>query len=175
MSYCNQGDKPKVNYSFGDGSKGEFLANTSPIDVLTSTEPGVEAGYTYQDPNLPGQRTVAGNSYTTEFLEICQKGQTAIRIFKNGFEVLYSCYLPGSLLTVAAIPEKCVLKVNNSANVNLFTIKGKCPVNFTVACIDCPDGQCKCVSTNYPGYCCLPCSQVALEIASITAIARSKK
>lgn len=46
---------------------------------------------------------------------------------------------------------------------------------YTVTCDDdCPPGQCKCATTNYPGYCCLPCSQVASEIASITAIARSK-
>lgn len=48
------------------------------------------------------------------------------------------------------------------------------PNDFTVACgDDCPPGTTKCFSTNYPGYCCLPCNEVKNEIRAIASQVRS--
>lgn len=52
----------------------------------------------------------------------------------------------------------------------LFTDKGNCPITFSVVCGDgCPPGTIKCFSTNYPGYCCLPCSEIKNEIKAIAS------
>jgi hypothetical protein len=170
--YCNQGDKPTVNYTFGDGTKGKFIANTAPVDVVTSIEPATQNTYTYFDPNLPGSRQAQGNSYATEFLSFCQQGQQAIRIFNNGVQVLFSCYLPGSLSFISGTQERCVLRVSNTSGASLFTTKGACPVSFTVACGNCPPGFIEHKIAEYPGYCCMDCAGIRNQIQSITAAVR---
>ncbi|MEH1829531.1 MAG: hypothetical protein V7L22_30045 [Nostoc sp.] len=47
--------------------------------------------------------------------------------------------------------------------------------DYEVSCgDDCPDGQCKCHSDVYPGYCCNDCASTAAQIHSVTELARSK-
>jgi hypothetical protein len=47
--------------------------------------------------------------------------------------------------------------------------------SFTVSCgDDCPEGFCKCEIPEYPGYCCLDCSQIAKNIRDITNDLKSK-
>lgn len=38
---------------------------------------------------------------------------------------------------------------------------------YTIQCGDCPEGYCKCDSTDYPGYCCLPCKPTAQKISNL--------
>ncbi|HYX18769.1 MAG TPA: hypothetical protein VE944_31255 [Nostoc sp.] len=160
MSYCQVGEIATVDYTFGDGSKGRFISEDSPIIVETSSSESSNT-YNYYDPNLPGNRTVKGTSYTTEFRSECQQGQTAIKIYNNGELITLSCFLAGSLTTQLGEIQGCSLKVNTVSGVNLFTVNGKCPVNFTVGCGDnCPEGSHKCTHNKYPGYCCVPCKEV---------------
>lgn len=50
----------------------------------------------------------------------------------------------------------------------IFQDTGKEQPFFNVVCDDeCPPETTKCFSTNYPGYCCLPCSEIAGEIKAI--------
>jgi hypothetical protein len=45
--------------------------------------------------------------------------------------------------------------------------EGGCP-EYTVQCNDeCPEGYLKCPTTNYPGYCCIPCSEIRAELAGM--------
>lgn len=56
----------------------------------------------------------------------------------------------------------------------LFKATGKCPVAYTVSCEgECPPDTVKCLSTNFPGYCCIPCSEIKNEIKAIASQVRS--
>ncbi|MBW4677840.1 MAG: hypothetical protein KME52_28745 [Desmonostoc geniculatum HA4340-LM1] len=45
--------------------------------------------------------------------------------------------------------------------------------NYIVTCDDnCPPGHIKCECDSYPGYCCIPCSEIRSEISSATATLR---
>lgn len=45
---------------------------------------------------------------------------------------------------------------------------------FNVACGDnCPDGYLRCDCNEYPGYCCIPCSEIKGEIANAKALLRN--
>lgn len=60
--------------------------------------------YSYKDPNAGNVvRTVVGDNYSIFALGFCQGGQ-AIKIFSGSTEVLYSCYLVGSLTIVPIVP-----------------------------------------------------------------------
>lgn len=60
------------------------------------------------------------------------------------------------------------LKIIDKDNNTIFNQSYNVQPKYTVACDDeCPIGTTKCFSTNYPGYCCLPCSEIAGEIKAI--------
>jgi len=60
----------------------------------------------------------------------------------------------------------CELKVSYDGKL-IFRDTGKCPGNFEVSCDGCPPGHLKCPSTNYPGYCCIPCKEIRAELAGM--------
>lgn len=63
--------------------------------------------------------------------------------------------------------NRCKITISHMGT-TLFTDKGNCPVKFEVICGEqCPEGYLKCASTNYPGYCCLPCEPIKAEIKAI--------
>lgn len=67
----------------------------------------------------------------------------------------------------------CTFKVLKNGN-PIFIDKGDCPISFSVVCDDeCPPNHLKCSSPGYPGYCCIPCSEIAGELRSITGQVRS--
>lgn len=67
----------------------------------------------------------------------------------------------------------CIIKVLHKGQV-VFADRGKCPITFSVACGDeCPEGTTKCLKSDYPGYCCLPCAPIAAEIKAIASQIRS--
>ncbi|HYX19070.1 MAG TPA: hypothetical protein VE944_32910 [Nostoc sp.] len=172
MSYCQIGEIATVNYTFGDGRKEKFISNTSPINVNLISQ--TLNTYNYYDPNSQSNRTAQGTSYITKQNLSCQQGQTDIDIFNGNSLVTNSCFLAGSL-TIIPPNQECTLIVKDVNNLQLFTVSGKCPVNFTVTCGDgCPEGFCKCVIPEYPGYCCLDCNSTAASIRTITNELRGK-
>lgn len=67
----------------------------------------------------------------------------------------------------------CTLKVLHNNQV-IFTDQGACSPSFNVVCgEECPPNHLKCSSPGYPGYCCIPCSEVAGELRSIKNQVRS--
>jgi hypothetical protein len=69
----------------------------------------------------------------------------------------------------------CKISVSDRTGV-IFTktVNQSCPTYKIFCDEDCPEGQCKCHSDDYPGYCCNDCSATAARIDAITALARSK-
>jgi hypothetical protein len=60
--------------------------------------------YSYKDPNAGNVvRTAVGDNYSIFALSFCVGGQ-AIKIYSGNTEVLYSCFLAGSLTIVPIIP-----------------------------------------------------------------------
>lgn len=69
--------------------------------------------------------------------------------------------------------SKCEIRISHNGLL-LYSDRGKCPIPFEVLCGEqCPEGTTKCFSTNYPGYCCLPCSEIKQEIKAIASQIRS--
>lgn len=70
--------------------------------------------------------------------------------------------------------QTCTLTISHEGQV-LFTKSGDCPIDYSVSCDGgCPDGYVKCDSSNYPGYCCIPCSEIKGSIGSLISLVRSK-
>lgn len=188
MAFCNAGDKPKIEYSF-NGVKRLFLPNVSPVDVETGTESvGAYAGYNPRGFTLIMSngseipvinfRLVQNNRYIQYWS--CGSNDWDNRQADGTYPIAYDIpsieridYSRGCPPPYP--PEKCYIKVSSNGK-QIFKDRGDCPVNFNVVCGDeCPLGHCRCATQNYPGYCCLPCAQVAAELAGIAAIARSKR
>jgi hypothetical protein len=65
--------------------------------------------------------------------------------------------------------EICTLKVKNELGTVIFEDDAKCPIPFEVICSNCPKGQKECSKSSYPGYCCIPCSQISGKIYNLAA------
>jgi hypothetical protein len=51
---------------------------------------------------------------------------------------------------------------------NVFETSGKGKLTFEVTCDDdCPEGHIRCESSGYPGYCCIPCTQLLQQINNL--------
>lgn len=100
--------------------------------------------------------------------------------YVNGVEiirVIYTLYGYGELLSIEPEPpyldncgepeKQCEILVYNSSNSIIFSDRGKCPVTYSITCGDCPEGTIKCDAPGYPGYCCLPCKEIAEEVKAI--------
>lgn len=71
--------------------------------------------------------------------------------------------------------NKDILKILNQNNIIIFTDTGENIALKSVACDDeCPEGFCKCIIPEYPGYCCLDCGATAASIRAITNELRGK-
>lgn len=107
--------------------------------------------------------------------------------YENGIAkifIIYTVYGRGEFLRIEPVPpnldncgnndsKKCEISVSYQNNL-IFKDTGKCPVTYEVVCdSDCPTGTVKCKSTNYPGYCCLPCSEIKNQIKAIASQVRS--
>ncbi len=105
------------------------------------------------------------------------RGQT--NTYRNG--ILYK--RPDDIISISYEfrQPNCQLKVTNEKNQTVFTqtvdrvgVSVMCPIEYTYLCdSDCPKGFLKCESSNYPGYCCLPCSSTKAEIEGIKNIVKS--
>lgn len=67
---------------------------------------------------------------------------------------------------------RCSIQVLYNGQV-IFQDQGNCPVTFDVTCGNCADDEIKCEKPEYPGYCCVKCSEIVTEIQSIKSTLRS--
>jgi hypothetical protein len=170
-THCNEGDNPRVEYRFGGGQKGVYQAITSPIEVTTSE--GSPNTYNYFDANLPGNKSFQGTRYELEFRDFCLQGQTRIAIYDGDSIVGSSCMAVGSLQIIPG-EGGCKLTVKNSNGQQLFEVTGECPINYEVACGNCPPGYIECKTNKHPGYCCVPCQKTASKINNLATKVHGK-
>ena len=110
--------------------------------------------------------TYDGNRY-----DIYGSSPLGIRLVREGFSFMSgSINIISNVFTPNGIDG---LIVKDSFGNTLFNVRVSI-CNYTISCDnDCPDGYIKCTTTSYPGYCCIPCSEVKGGIANITAMLRN--
>ena len=70
--------------------------------------------------------------------------------------------------------RKCSILIKNPAtNQIIFKDQGDCPCDYEIQCDGCPPGHIKGDSSGYPGYCCLPCSEIKSGLQVIAQHIRS--
>jgi len=67
----------------------------------------------------------------------------------------------------------CQIKIFDLNGNQLFQSSGQ-QCSYEVSCSGCAPGCLKCTSTNYPGYCCIPCAQIEAQLQSLIS-ARSMR
>jgi hypothetical protein len=187
MSYCNAGDKPRVEYTSPSQGKQIFASPYSPIDVVLDR----------------AKKNIYGNDYNAEgYTIILTNGQETTVInhrLRNGNEIqFWSCGntdwdnrqpdgtypiwypLPVPIANIDQSrgcpppipPQDYRIQVLYQGNV-IFSDISDTPINYIVSCGDCPANHIKCECPGYPGYCCIPCSEIRNGIAAATSAIRS--
>lgn len=66
-------------------------------------------------------------------------------------------------------PWKCQIQIIDSNGNQIFReYDGECP-KINIKCNECPDGQIEIKTKQYPGYCCLSCSEIKSEIKNMAS------
>lgn len=130
-------------------------------------------------PNSPGYanfrhlvRARDGNGLIKDYER--SGGDSSIsRVFGERIEIISITRVDGQLDNCGNPQPGCTIKVLHEGQV-IFADKGKCPITYSVVCgEECPPGTTRCLKSDYPGYCCLPCSPIAAEIKAIASQIRS--
>ncbi|MCM0593453.1 MAG: hypothetical protein KA716_25955 [Gloeotrichia echinulata DEX184] len=197
--HCSPGQRATLYYEFNSNGSKSFSSFDDQIDVtVLSNIPPVDnydpsgykisvwlsdpfnfsvGGYGYSDLTVKGYKIETLNPNYGYPFWILRCDNTYVQVgFITPSDINKPITKDTAFNCSGAIEQIDTLVVKDvRTGALLLTIGGRSPVKYNVVCGDgCPPGTCKCPSPNYPGYCCLPCSQIAGEIAAIAAIARSK-
>lgn len=78
-----------------------------------------------------------------------------------------TCGDPKPVGTCGNPKSYCEMLIKHN-DTTIFKDQGECPCTFSVQCGDCPEGQVRCNSPGYPGYCCIPCAELAQRIDTLS-------
>jgi len=200
MSFCTTGEKATLSYAFGNSGSQEEANFEGAIDVNVTTYdpfPGLQQyngnGYFMRfnrlgnppwvnvigvlgcgyylanfNPNYGYEFYLIGCDGTVSYVGLVYPDQGS-----NPVTIDNSQHCPSPAPPLPDTTDTITVKQNG---VTLVTFTGKHAAKYSVTCGDvCPEGTCKCEQTAYPGYCCLPCGEVASQINDMIQLARSKK
>lgn len=179
MSYCNLGDKPKVYFKFGSGSEQNCILPISPIDVSMedysekNTANYSPLGYqiSFYSPNNSRGYNLIVRDWKIEdnniFIRTCNASDLTIFATVDPTSLIINTAITCGGEIPDILKSRLHIKKAGVAN-DIFTATGDYPGSFHVTCGDCPEGFCKCIIPEYPGYCCLDCNAAAASIRSIT-------
>ncbi|XHR81463.1 MAG: hypothetical protein ACFKPT_25115 [Gloeotrichia echinulata GP01] len=198
--HCSPGQRSTLNYRFGNnGSQSSsnfddqidvtILSNVPPTDNYDPSGYKISVwlsdpfnfsvgGYGYSNFTVKGYKIETLNPNYGYPFWILRCDNTYVQVgFITPGDINKPIVKNTSINCSGVVEETDTLVVKDvRTGTLLLSVSGKRPASYNVVCGDgCPPGTCKCASTNYPGYCCLPCAQIAGEIAAISAIARSKR
>jgi len=173
--YCNVGDKPKVYYKFGTSTQQIYESPASPIDVTVENFSTNTSNYSPVGYGLSGNSTNSGVPFSivVRDYQIIDQGSGSppdiryilyVQRCQDSGLISYTNTDPASITINPAIT--CGASITNTMksrlhikkageSTDIFMVEGDYPCTFKVACIDCPDGFCRCDCDTYPGYCCL--------------------
>ncbi|MBC6436215.1 hypothetical protein FM036_45630 [Nostoc sp. HG1] len=194
MPYCKIGDKPTLSYQFRGQSEKIVKFHFSPVDVIVkSVQTNSTDNYSAEGFQVSAYSTndffVKSYIVTDYYIEDGKISQDSYDYRYNfllygkqcGFvEYVGLAYVSPSSIVIdrnikCPIPEESetCIKVSYKNRI-IFKDQSMASVTFSVSCGDCPEGFCRCVIPEYPGYCCLDCNATAAKIRTITNELRSK-
>jgi hypothetical protein len=188
MSFCKEGDKPKVKYKFNNSTEQRYESNLSPIEIETGrltkssqNEDYDAEGFTIVNASggratVINYRTRVGPTTGVQQIQFwsCGNDDWDNRQPDGTYPVWYNQDAPivGIDRTVKCPPPypggDCYLRVKHQNSV-IYEVRGECPLTFNIQCGNCPPGHIECKCNAYPGYCCIPCSEIRNGIAAATA------
>ncbi|MBW4571600.1 MAG: hypothetical protein KME31_27360 [Tolypothrix carrinoi HA7290-LM1] len=182
MSYCKKEDgSATVTWQWNNDSPKKLTLSIVPIDVIVSPQSAEDIG-TWTMITYDAVTASAPFAYTGTYAESPIASGRELRTASTN-RLLYS---DGSV-TAGAIRLRDVLFTPNNPSgykIKIFDITGKLlfedfkatnnPPKYEIVCGNrCPEGYIKCACDAYPGYCCIPCSEIRGGIASATSALRS--
>lgn len=187
---CEIGDKPIVKYKFGTGELRNFKTEISPIDVRTKEVPIPATGdykedglafrltvYNYSSPTIDfvvrdykvveirPEQPFYGGSNRYIYIQDCNSDEidenTAYAVDMSTFQPL------DGIKCENAKNKRCSIQVFDLGGSVIFQDQGDCPCSYEVQCGNCPSGNIECKKAAYPGYCCIPCQELANKIHNL--------
>lgn len=177
--FCKIGDiKATVTWVWNNELPKKYQTKVIPIEVTVKkleSEIGTWTTRTYDTITLP-----PGNPFSYQGDDqdspITVNTRT-IASAKDG-RVLYSdaSFNAGAIQYLGTVftpnvANKYQIIISNTSGIELFKEEKDTtiPPKYEVACgEECPEGFCKCITPEYPGYCCLDCNSTAASIRAIT-------
>ncbi|MBD2412212.1 hypothetical protein FACHB389_35910 [Nostoc calcicola FACHB-389] len=174
MNFCAGKRKAIVKYTKPNKERVRVELNQVPINItIEPSSPGTYRFYGVGDDKLFYEFTASGinpgYSVNSGF-----NGRGMTPTMNSAFIKPQSYYyVSGYGIQEIVKAVGCQIKITGSSNV--FTDTVECPNgNYEVSCDDeCPLGHIRCECDSYPGYCCIPCSEIRSEIAAATTALRS--
>lgn len=187
-TYCEEGDKPRIEYKFNDKDKQIYKPGFAPIEVVLDKAIKNNYGEDYNAEGFTivtetGQEVTIIN-YRLRPTEFGSASGYDIQYWSCGHDDWDNRQPDGSYSVwgrlespIARIdktkkcpppipPQDCIIKVLYQGQL-LFSQRGECPIDYTVICGNCPPGYKECKTNRYPGYCCTKCSDVASKINNL--------
>lgn len=191
--YCTSKNKATVTFLINKGTERvvssicPVVVECSPFSAIITVLGDGEDGNKHV-PNVRASETVEGGSledkYSLRLVECtveigCSSNspntQTKekyyqAQLLRNG---IYTGKHYGHIGWYSAAIESVVnnninFKIANSSGVLFEKTYPQCP-SFEVSCDeDCPPGHIRCDSAGYPGYCCIPCAELAQRVNAMT-------
>lgn len=171
MTYCDGKRKAILKYTKPNKERVRYEFNQVPIDInLESDKPGTYRFYGIGDDGVAYSFIASGKnpgySINSGF-----NGRGVTPTMDGAFIQSQEYYYVSGygIEEIAKAVIGCQIKVTGSGN--NFRDAIECPNgNYEVSCDDdCPEGYMKCTCPEYPGYCCISCSEIKGGIANATA------
>jgi hypothetical protein len=178
-THCDPNDNQAiVSYRFSDSTNGKITIKNVPIEVEVFSIPDVYSiSGTCRPPGQVQQFRTFNNIRTYTITEPGAPGdsynyQTLTMYYTNGGSEFVYCR-ESDLRIEGSGGIDCRFRISYGTAI-MFEKIGKCPCDYSVVCgKECPKGTVKCYSTNYPGYCCLPCEPTKQSIIGIKNIVKT--
>ena len=190
--YCDLNDaKATINIELPDKSKIRFISKHPPVSVEENTR--IELGECFYiwahfgtQPLYRCVKTYSWGAATSGTSPYLTGDVTGIDCNNNPYT--YSYFTEDNFWGKGVQPNafnanppicgnnnnSCSIVVKEKGNIVYQTgFYLVCPTYNVVCGEDCPPDTIKCFSTNYPGYCCIPCSEIKNEIKAIASQVRS--
>ncbi|BAZ66274.1 hypothetical protein NIES4106_53530 [Fischerella sp. NIES-4106] len=179
--YCNEGDQPKIEYTFNGKNKQIYEPGIAPIEVVLDQ---VRKNNYGEDYNAEGFTIISANGAEQAVINYRTRNGNEIQFWSCGssdwdnrqpdgtYPVWYPLISPIVRIDKTRgcpppiPPQDCIIKVYYQGRL-LFSQRGECPIDYDVICGNCPTGYIECKTNRYPGYCCTKCSDIASKINNL--------